>query len=187
MPLATSLNPLIHELSNADQEVLQQDEVIVLGGEGNYAVWVLVSAETRTVWDVLTAYEQFPNFLPSVITSRILERGDGRVLVERKDRRKIGWMPITVKIVTENIEVNQERIDYRMVEGTLDEMEGSWRLTAVDTEVNQPTTLLVQTIAAKANMGPLQNYFYEVFEQGLVETITELRTEMERRAHMALV
>jgi hypothetical protein len=47
---------------------------------------------------------------------------------------------------------------------------------------DQATTLLMQTITARANMGPLQSYFHEVFEQGLTETMVDLRSEMERRA-----
>ena len=181
MPLTTRLTQLTGDLSRADLESLQQGEVVLTGSGGDYAVWVLAQAPVTTVWEVLTAYEEFPDFLPAVVAARVLERRDNRVWVERKDRRKIGWMPIKVKIVTENIEIAQERIDYRMVEGTLDEMEGSWRLALVEAEGSNPVTLLVQAITAKANMGPLQTYFYEVFEKGLVETMTDLRVEMERR------
>ena len=151
------------------------------GQAGSYAVWALVHADVETAWTVLTAYEQFPNFLPSVVTSRVLERRDNRVLVERKDRRKIGWMPIAVKIVTENIEIDRDRIDYRMVDGTLDSMYGSWQLSPVGSCHRSSATLLVQTITAKANLGPVQSYFYDVFEKGVIETLTDLRAEMEQR------
>ncbi|NER81264.1 MAG: hypothetical protein F6K42_17195 [Leptolyngbya sp. SIO1D8] len=191
MPPAIHLDQLIHTLkdhtlNDTEQNILQQGNVVLTGSEGNYAVWALVNAALPTVWDVLTAYEQFPDFLPSVVAARVLERRDNRVWVERRDRRKIGFLPIKVKIVTENIEFEQERIDYQMVEGTLDSMQGSWRLVPIPAPDNAPTTLLVQTIAATANMGPLQGYFYEVFETGLVETIADLRAEMTRRVEAPL-
>ena len=179
MPLTIANNQSILDLNQTHREMLQQGEVVLTGKEGNYATWALVTATMETVWNVLTAYEQFPDFLPSVVASRVLERRGNRVLVERKDRRKVGWMPISVKIVTENIEVGRERIDYRMVSGTLDSMEGSWQLAPVSTQPGAPQTLLVQAITAKASMGPLQSYFYEVFEKGLVEILTDLRTTME--------
>lgn len=187
MTLTTSLDPSILDPSILDldrsrREMLQQGEVILTGQTGSYAVWALVQADADTVWNVLTAYEQFPDFLPSVVNSRVLERRDNRVLVERKDRRKVGWMPISVKIITENIEIDRDHIDYRMVDGTLDSMQGSWQLAPVGARSRSSTTLLVQTITAKANLGPVQSYFYDVFEKGLIETLTDLRTEMEQRA-----
>lgn len=175
-----SLNQLACDLSPAQQAKLQHQQIVLTGSEGSYAVWALVQANQTAVWDVLTDYERFPAFLPSVVSSRILEQQDNRALVERRDRRKIGFMPIKVKIITENIETSQERIDYRMVEGTLESMVGSWQLTPTELQDGQPATLLVQAITAAANMGPLQKYFYEVFEKGLVETLADLRTEMER-------
>jgi ribosome-associated toxin RatA of RatAB toxin-antitoxin module len=181
MSLATRLEQLAPGLNPLEQQDLQQGEVVLVGTEGAYTVISLVQAPLAMVWDVLTAYEQFPEFLPSVVASRILEHQDNRVIVERQDRRKIGWMPIKVKIVTENVETFQARIDYRMVKGTLDEMQGHWQLAPVDTLEGTPLTCLTQTIRAKASMGPLQPYFYEVFEQGLTDTMADLRREMERR------
>ncbi|MGD1943449.1 MAG: SRPBCC family protein [Leptolyngbyaceae cyanobacterium] len=182
MPLVTPPEQLTQSLNPTEQRNLKKGKVILTGTEGAYAVFSHVNAPREIVWQVLTSYEQFPDFLPSVVACRILEKRDNRIVVERKDRRKIGWLPIRVKIVTENIETRLERIDYRMVEGTLDEMSGHWQVAAIanqTAEANQ--TLLVQTIVAKASMGPLQPYFYEVFEAGLTETMAELRAEMERR------
>jgi ribosome-associated toxin RatA of RatAB toxin-antitoxin module len=180
MSPATSLEQLTPSLNPLEQQDLQQGEVVLIGEEGSYGVLSLVKAPIDVVWDVLTAYEEFPDLLPSVVSSRILEKHDNRVIVERKDRRKIGFMPIKVKIVTENIESFQDRIDYRMVKGTLDEMNGHWRMAPVDSQ-DGPLTFLMQHINAKASMGPLQPYFYEVFESGLTETMADLRDAMQRR------
>lgn len=181
MSLATSLEQLTPSLNPLEQQDLQRGEVVLVGTEGAYAVISLVKSPLALVWDVLTAYEQFPDFLPSVVASRILEKRENRVLVERRDRRKIGWLPIKVKIVTENIESYHDQIEYRMVEGTLDEMHGSWQMAPIENQDGQPLTFLMQNITAKASMGPLQPYFFEVFEQGLTETMADLRREMERR------
>lgn len=183
MSLVTTLNSsagnLADNLNSAEQTRLRKGEIVLAGKDGNYAVCTIVKAPVKTVWQVLTAYEQFPDFLPSVVSSRVLERRGNCVLVERRDRRKVGWMPIRVTIVTENIEIPHERIDYRMVDGTLDSMGGSWKLSAIEIPGSQQATLLVQSIKAEAKLGPLQGYFYEVFETGLVETMTDLRSEME--------
>ncbi|MEM6837223.1 MAG: SRPBCC family protein [Cyanobacteria bacterium P01_C01_bin.120] len=181
MSLATPLNQLPVNLSADQQQALQQGEVVVVGSAGDYTVLSLVPASAETVWNVLTNYEQFPDFLPSVVASQVLERHDNRVLVERKDRRKVGFMPIRVKIVTENIEHYPDRIDYRMVKGTLDEMNGTWELTSITEADGVDATLLTQTISAKASLGPLQPYFYEVFETGLQEMTAGLQSEMQRR------
>lgn len=182
MTLATGLPELTQSLSRDQQQTLHQGGVVLAGQAGSYTVWGVIEASPATVWQVLTAYDQFPDFLPSVVSAQILEKDDNRTIVRRKDRRKVGWMPIKVSIVTENIEINQERIDYSMVDGTLDAMEGSWKLAVFTTPQGHEGTLLVQTITARASLGPLQGYFYEVFEQGLRETFAELRQEMEHRA-----
>ncbi|MEM6521452.1 MAG: SRPBCC family protein [Cyanobacteria bacterium P01_C01_bin.70] len=181
MPLVPPLNQLSTNLSSDQQQALQQGEVVVVGSAGDYTVLSLIPASAETVWNVLTNYEQFPDFLPSVVASQVLERRDNRVLVERKDRRKVGIMPIRVKIVTENVEHYPNRIDYRMVDGTLDEMNGTWELTSITETDGAVTTLLTQTISAKANLGPLQPYFYEVFETGLREMTAGLQSEMQRQ------
>jgi len=178
MSLTSSLDQLTLDLAPDQQQALQAGEVVILGGEGTYTVLSLVPAPSSVVWEVLTSYERFPDFLPSVVASRILERRDDRVLVERKDSRKVGILPIRVKIVTENIEYPQDRIEYRMVDGTLDEMNGTWKLTPIQSADGSEAILLTQKIVAKASMGPLQPYFYEVFESGLQEMTAHLRQEM---------
>jgi len=181
MSLAPPLNQLTTDLSPTQQQDLQQGEVVLTGSEGDYTVLALVQAPAAVVWQVLTSYEQFPQFLPSVVASRVLERRDNRILVERKDRRKIGIMPIRVKMVTENIEYPRDRIDFRMIDGTLDEMQGTWALTSVAEADGEAQTLLTQTISARASMGSLQPYFYDVFESGLKEMTADLRDEMQRQ------
>jgi hypothetical protein len=64
------------------------------------------------------------------------------------------------------------------VDGTLDEMNGTWELTPVQSADGSEAVLLMQKIVAKASMGPLQPYFYEVFESGLQEMTAHLRQEM---------
>lgn len=181
MPPVVSLDQIAADLAAHEQQRLQQGEVVRTGQDGHYSVWAIAQASPETVWSVLTDYENFPRFLPSVVSCRVLEQRSDRTLVERKDRRKIGWMPINVKLLTENVEIHPERIHYRLVKGNLDDMEGTWRLTPVETHQPGPSTLVIQDISATASMGPLQGYFYDVFEQGLVDTMADLRAEMEKR------
>ncbi|WP_008311937.1 SRPBCC family protein [Leptolyngbya sp. PCC 6406] len=193
MTPASTLDPYITTLSEANQLLLRQGEVVLVKEqEGQYQVWTLVTAPPRQVWSVLTDYERFPEFLPGVLSCRVLERQGGRTVVERRDRRWIGVMPIKVRIVTENFATLEDcrdapgpdqggrRIDYRLVKGSLDRMEGAWRLVPLEPIMNSPTTLLVQSIYAKASMGPFQGYFFSIFEQGLRDTMAALRQEMER-------
>ncbi|MEB3268061.1 MAG: SRPBCC family protein [Leptolyngbya sp.] len=181
MPATATLDALTVDWSATHRQRLQQGDVLLLGQEGSYEVWSLVPTPVEVVWTVLTDYEAFPEFLPSVVSCRVLEREPGRTVVERRDRRKIGFMPIKVRIVTENLETSGDRIDYRLVKGNLDAMTGSWRVTPLQAEEAPHRSLLVQTIQARASMGPLQSYFFEVFEKGLTDTMADLRREMTRR------
>ena len=96
MATALSLDQFTPDLNEVQQQRLAQGDVVLNGQLGDYTAWAIVQAPPNLVWEVLTDYEGFPQFLPSVVSSKVTERSGNRTVVARRDRRKIGFMPIKV-------------------------------------------------------------------------------------------
>jgi len=159
------------------QRQLDRGQVVLQGSDGQYRVLVLAGATYDIAWSVLTDYDNFDQFLPTVVSSRVLERDGNRNVVEQVDRRRImvlGKMESTV--CTENVEQDGQ-INFRLLQGDLQTMEGYWRLDALPERV-----LVTQQVTAAADLGPFSGMFYNLFADSLVQTMRAIRREIERRS-----
>lgn len=169
-------------LTAQDWNTLSQGKVLLKGGKGQYGVMVMTSADAATAWSVLTDYGNFHRFLPTVIESRVLHTEGCRTIVEQLDRRKILLSTMESTVRTENLELDRQQISFRLLEGNLKYMYGHWRIDASPQSLDVREPLLVsQQVRAEADVGPFKGMFYNLFENGLVETISAIRQEMERR------
>lgn len=81
---------------------------------------------------VLTDYEQIPRFLPDVRTSRIVERGDGRVVVEQEAVARVLLFSKRVTLLLE-VQERPESIRFRDRGGrSFTRYEGAWTLREQD-------------------------------------------------------
>ena len=171
-------------LSESQKLRLASGEVVIEGRGGQYQVMALAEVSAAIAWSVLTDYDNFHQFLPSVANSRVIETNGTRKLLEQIDRRRIMLKTIESRILTENVEINREQISFRLLEGNLKYMYGHWRLDpAAWQQQRGESTLVSQQVNAEIDLGrPVKKMFYRMFEASLVDTIQALRDEMERRA-----
>jgi ribosome-associated toxin RatA of RatAB toxin-antitoxin module len=173
-------------LSAADWAKLTRREVLLWGGQGQYEVMITTTADWATAWAVLTDYGNFARFLPTVAKSRVIEADGPRTIVEQVDRRRILLSTLESVVRTENLEIDQQQISFRLIQGNLQHMYGHWRLDeAIPPTSASPLRLVSQQVHAEADVGPFKAMFYTLFETSLVETIQAIRQEMERR-HQAM-
>lgn len=171
------------KLTPADWATLAKRDVLVKGGQGQYGIMAATSVPHALAWEVLTDYNNFYRFLPTVVTSRVVEVDGDRTVVEQIDRRRILLSTMESKVLTENLELDGQQISFRLLEGNLEYMYGHWRIdTATLAPDTEPVRLLSQQVRAEADVGPFKSMFYNLFEAGLIDTIKALRGEMERRA-----
>jgi ribosome-associated toxin RatA of RatAB toxin-antitoxin module len=138
-----------------------------------------------TAWSVLTDYGNFHRFLPTVIESRIVKAEGNRTIVEQLDRRKVLLSTMESVVRTENLELDNQQISFRLLAGNLKYMYGHWRIDEAPRRLSTKDTLLIsQQVKAEADVGPFKGMFYNLFETGLIETINAIRGEMERRAQL---
>ncbi|MFH7243057.1 MAG: SRPBCC family protein [Spirulina sp.] len=172
-------------LSPADWAKLARREVLLWGRQGQYEVMAATTVDGDTAWAVLTDYGNFARFLPTVAKSRVIEVDGPRTIVEQVDRRRILLSTIESVVRTENLEIDQQQISFRLLQGNLQHMYGHWRLDqSTPPSSVTPLLLVSQQVHAEADVGPFKTMFYTLFETSLVETIQAIRQEMERRAQI---
>ena len=170
-------------LTSQDWNTLSQGKVLLKGGKGQYGVMVATSVEAALAWSVLTDYGNFHHFLPTVAESRILKAEGPRTIVEQLDRRKVLLSTMESVVRTENLELDNRQVSFRLLEGNLKYMYGHWRIDTAPEALRKRFMLLIsQQVKAEADVGPFKGMFYNLFENSLVETIDAIRAEMERRS-----
>jgi ribosome-associated toxin RatA of RatAB toxin-antitoxin module len=106
---------------------------------GSARMQVLVQASPRAVWDVIVSCELAFRFIAGLRQCEVREDTGDRALVRQVVDQ--GWLVPTFDFVFESLRQPWQRIDIRLVEGNLAEMEGSWSFvempggTLVDYEV----------------------------------------------------
>ena len=175
-------------LTDTTQASLTKGDVILTGAKGQYSVMALARVGPDVAWSVLTDYDSFPEFLPTITACRVVEKDGPRTIVEQVDRRRVLLTTVETLVRTENMEINEQQISFRLIEGNLKYMYGHWRLDVVDwshnvsPEIISPNVLISQQVKAEADLGrPIKKMFYRLFEASLIETMGAIRDEMERR------
>lgn len=87
---------------------------------------IVIAAPARVVYELAKEQERFPEFMPDVETVTVLERHPDRILTRWKtlvEEAPIEW------IEEDRFNDDQQRIDYKLLEGDLDKFEGSWTFT----------------------------------------------------------
>ncbi len=184
---AQLFNGPVDRLSVTERNALRQGQVVVTGEKGRYVVRTLVTAPRDVVWSVLTDYNQFAKFLPNVASSRLLAAQGNRKVVEQVDVRQVLVVKTRSRVRTENVETPKQRIDFRLLEGDLKALRGAWQIEPVAAYPGaKPTQVLItQTIEAQPPTGAPPGVFYNVFKSALSDTLTAIRTEVNRRSHQA--
>lgn len=113
---------------------IPQPQVLVREEAGLYTVDASfsVSQPASTALATLTDYEQIPRFMPEVRTSRILERSDGRAVVEQDAVVRFMLFSKSVHLVLE-VEQGPAAVRFKDVSGhSFSSYEGAWVFTEGD-------------------------------------------------------
>lgn len=179
-----SLDDLIRPLPESVQYMLRQGKAVMTPTGRRFVTRILVAADIETVWQTLTDYSHFAQFLPTVVSSRILKSDGNCHIVEQIDSRTILLAPVRTRVCTENIEIPKKRINFRLVEGDMKILQGHWQLYAVVPDpLSVAQTLLLHSAEVDAG-----SVFFEGIVQGLVmdslkANVTAIRDEAEGRSH----
>lgn len=80
------------------------------------------------VWQVITNYESFTEFIPNMTESRRLEHPTGGIRLEQIRTKSLVGMKVSARSVVDIEERFPHEVYYQLIEGDLKEFSGYWRL-----------------------------------------------------------
>ncbi|MDJ0535774.1 MAG: SRPBCC family protein [Xenococcaceae cyanobacterium MO_207.B15] len=174
----------VDKLPTLERVALREGKAILKGDDGEYTCRILVNGSVDTAWQVLTDYDNFENFLPSVSDSELVEQNGERKVFEQinKIRTLIFTTKSRVRIaVTESY---PQTIDFNFVDGDLESLDGTWLLEPVSPYPSAPPNQVLITHRVKVAPGstPSRSIFYNIYENTLEKTLVAIKQEVEIRS-----
>ncbi len=87
-------------------------------------------ATPEQIWRVLTDYEHMQNFVPDMVSSKIIARNDKDVLVEQTTKTRFLFISKTIRVIVRVVEQPFSRLDISLVSGDMKQYSAYWELTA---------------------------------------------------------
>ncbi len=162
---------------------LRDGEVVFLGTDGKYTCRILVKSSVDTAWKVITDYGHFAEFLPGVISSRVVEKLGDRQVFEQINKIKTFVFSIESRVKIATREYYPKQITFQAVGGDLKTLNGEWILEPVATSPSLPPDKVLMTY--KVTVKPAKvpsDIFFGIYEKRLQETIIAIKQETEKRS-----
>lgn len=152
---------------------------------------VLIPAPQEQVWQVLTDYNNFEDFLPGVIENQATvtsEMGDRRTLIMTSTSvTQVFLAQFEASIELELIETPTSQIGFSLVSGdSLSQLNGSWQLETItppnssEFQGQDTATLVTYRAHAATTAGP-QGVFAGIFKDQIRKNLTAIQQETLRR------
>ncbi len=174
-----SMKSTLDDLSAQDKAILESGQVTIESDDnGQFTGRVLVNASMPEAWQVLTDYDNFEQFLPHIENSRLLETNG-----DRNQFEQINVVPILPfvtsrsTIVIESTEHYPQRVDFNLVEGDLDALQGVWSLEPIGDQV-----LVTHQVSIDPGSGSPKGIFFSTYRNVLEDSLGAAKVEAERRA-----
>jgi ribosome-associated toxin RatA of RatAB toxin-antitoxin module len=170
----------VDRLPPIERDALRKGRAVVNGDEGKYTGRVLVTASPEVVWQVLTDYDNFEDFIPNLSSSEVLEDDGDRKIVEQVDSRQLFILNIKSRTKLEITETNQDRIDFELVEGDIESLVGSWQLELVSAYPGAlPNQVLItHSVNAIPGSGVPNGIFFDILKGSISEALSAISDEI---------
>ena len=174
----------VDRLPVLERAALREGKVSLQGEKGTYTGRVLVKASMDTVWQVLTDYDNFDQFLPRVTNSELLEEDGDRKVFEQINKVKIFLFNKKSRIRIAVEENYPQQITFKIVEGDLETLDGIWELEAVSPYPSAPPNQVLMTHQVKVEPGSSlsKSIFFDIYENTLKDTLAAIKEEVEQRS-----
>lgn len=106
------------------------DDLLENGGVHRQVVAsITVKASSKDVWNVLTAYEALPEFVPNLANSIVLSREGKRVRLLQEGCKCLLYMVLHARVILDLWEQPEQEISFKQVEGDFNSFQGNWTLS----------------------------------------------------------
>ncbi len=159
---------------------LERGRAVVERERDQFVGQILIPADPEAVWNVLTDYEQFSEFMPGVVETEITPvAGLEQSLIMRTESvTSVLFSKISSTVTLSLQERPQTLIEFDLVDSdSLTSLSGMWSL-----ELNPDSnhSLLTYEAQASTNAAP-SGIFAGVFSRQIRENLTAIRDEVIRR------
>jgi ribosome-associated toxin RatA of RatAB toxin-antitoxin module len=175
-PIHSLAQPFQIALTSQEQSTLQQGRVLFAGQEGNYTARVMANGSVDTAWAVLTDYNHFSNFLPSVESSKLIESNGSQKKFEQVNAVRVFLFTRRERVVIATSEDYPAKISFGLAEGNLKSLQGAWLITKAGNQVM--ITHQVSVNPGRSGRG----LFFSIYEDNLRKTMAAVKQEIERRS-----
>lgn len=140
----------------------------------------LVRATPEQVWEVLTDYARLPDFVPDLLTVKILSRSGNAVRIEQRSIAGIMFLSHTVRMVLQIDETPGTTIDVGLVEGDMLHYRTRWDVEPASHGAATGTRITFSGVMEpKFSVPPLLGR--AIVEANLKRTVEAVVAEIERR------
>ncbi|CAK7354638.1 unnamed protein product [Dovyalis caffra] len=140
---------------------------------------ITVKAPVREVWNVLTAYESLPEFVPNLAISKILSRENNKVRILQEGCKGLLYMVLHARVVLDLCEQLEQEISFEQVEGDFDSFQGKWILE----QLGSHHTLLKYNVESRMHKDTFlsEAIMEEVIYEDLPSNLCAIRDHIEKR------
>ncbi len=89
----------------------------------------LVIAPNAVIWETLTDYNGFANFIPGMLYSRLMERRGNLARVEQRGESRVAFVNFPIQVMVVANEHPPHRIELKLESGNLRQLEGAYQIT----------------------------------------------------------
>jgi len=118
----TDLPKLQVSVKRVTQDALQMFEVDATG---------TVQAPLPTVWRILTGYDRMEEFVPDLVSCRVLSRNGNEVIIEQFGTARFLFMSRSIHLIVRATEQPMSSIDIDLISGDMKHYESRWELVPV--------------------------------------------------------
>jgi len=121
-PHRTDMPKLQVSVKRITQDALHMYEVDASG---------TVQAPLPTVWRILTGYERMEEFVPDLVSCRVLSRNGNEVIIEQFGTARFLFMSRSIHLIVRATEQPMSSIDIDLISGDMKHYESRWELVPV--------------------------------------------------------
>ncbi len=170
--------PVSMPISESEQASLNTGMPVLTGEEGKYTAKILVNAPVDRAWNVLTDYNSFPKFLPTVTAIKILESNGNQKVYEQTNTVQVLFFSQSSKVAIASTEAYPSFITFQMRESdSINLLKGTWKIEPISS--NQ--ILITNQVNVEPSASVPRDFFFNIYSENLTKTLSALKQEMEKR------
>jgi ribosome-associated toxin RatA of RatAB toxin-antitoxin module len=138
-----------------------------------------VRAAQADAWKVLSDYERLPEFVPGLLTSKIVSRKDHVCLVEQESRAGFLFLSQRLRMQVRIEELPASGIEVSLVSGDVRHYRAHWQLEALPDAAGTRVSLTAE-IEPAIYLPPL--FGIPIMQESMRQMVQAVTAEIERRA-----